>query len=86
MNGSKFDHCMPILSLFMHHQFLALQVLEKFIQTRWKVLPADNRNGKKLAEYVVEYRHGIDNVLHSYPLLHRQCDCESLIRRNDPCP
>jgi len=28
----------------MNTKFLALQVLEKFIQTRWKVLPADNRN------------------------------------------
>jgi exportin-1 len=27
------------------HQFIALQILEKLIQTRWKTLPADQQGG-----------------------------------------
>ena len=59
-------------------QYIALQILEKLVQTRWKALPAEQQAGASVPQI------GVDFVLtYRYPQLHRPGDRRRLVGRGD---
>lgn len=55
------------------YQYIALQILEKLIQTRWKALPVDQQQGEHTCLHEAYDTASNDDrmSLHRYPKLHR---------------